>query len=856
MSKDVAHLFELFQPEHYTLQLDPDGETREVRGRVTILGQKKGRPSQRLTFHQHGLKITSASITKHDKKGDQEIAVARINVQKSLDEVRLHTESLLHAGSYSVTLEFVAPVQNSMTGIYGSPYEVAGEKKLVISTQFESHFARQAFPCIDEPEAKATFDLTLTVPQGQVGLSNMPVSKQEEKDGRVVITFETTPRMSTYLLAFAIGDYQSRETKTKDGVLVRTWTTKDHSPESIDFALECAKRGIEFFNDYYGAPYPLPKQDLISVPNFSAGAMENWGLITFRESVFVAEPGSISQGAKEYVSLVICHELSHMWFGDLVTMKWWNDLWLNESFANVMEYVATDGLFPEWQIFNQFVTSEGLAAFRRDSIAGIQPIKTAVHHPDEISTLFDPSIVYAKGGRLLNMLRTYIGEDDFRKGLTAYFTKHAYKNTVGADLWAALSEASGKDVAAFMNPWLEQPNFPVVTVDQQGGELRLSQSHFLLDAAKADAARLWPVPLLATSEGVPALLETSTADVKLSVPDYVRLNQNAVGHYIVHYTRPEHAAWLAGLAERKELNEVERLMLLSDSSLLARAGKVSFDSTLSLLEHYTQETSDPVWDIMALILADGRRFIDADPTLEDSIKALVRSLIEAEYKRLGWQETDGESTQDTKLRASILGLGVYADHEDITKEALELFEAYKTDPSAVSAELRGIAFGAAARHDVSGAVDWLLEQDKTVSNPDIKADILGGLTATHSPEVASRLLARLQNPDLVRMQDVDHWLVFLMRNRYTREVAWQWMQDNWAWIEQTYKGDQNYDHYPRYAASCFSTREYLEQYKAFFGPKTEQVALAHNITLGIEEIENRVAWLERDLAAVQAYFKK
>jgi aminopeptidase N len=856
MSKKLPHLFDTFQPEHYELFLNPSAETRRAAGTVTIHGQKKGRPSQRLTFHQHNLKITAARITKHDKKGDQEIAVERINLQKAASEVRLHTSEMLYAGNYSVHIEFEAPVQNSMTGLYASQYDVDGTKKLIISTQFESHFARQAFPCIDEPEAKATFDLTLSVPKGETALSNMPAKSTEEKDGRQIVGFETSPRMSTYLLAFAIGDYQNRETKTKDGVVVRTWTTKDHSAESVDFALEVAKRSIEFFNEYYGVPYPLPKSDSASIPNFSAGAMENWGLITFRESVFVAEPGNVSQGAKEYISLVVCHEMSHMWFGDLVTMKWWNDLWLNESFANMMEYVASDALYPEWHMKNQFVTTEGLAAFRRDSIAGVQAIKTEVNHPDEISTLFDPSIVYAKGGRLLNMLRTYIGEDDFRKGLKEYFSTHAYKNTVGDDLWAALSKASGKDVAGFMNPWLQQSNFPVVTVDQQGNTVRISQSHFLTDLSKADPERRWAIPLMATSTELPALLDAESTEVTLGSSDYVRVNQNAVGHYIVHYKQPEHAAALAGQAERKELNEVERLMLLSDSSLLARSGTSDFGSALRLLEHYTQEDSEPVWDIIALILADARRFIDAEPALEDKIKALVRSLIETEYTRLGWNEQEGEPTQDIKLRATILSLGVYSEHEAITKEALRLYDEYRKDASSVSAELRGIVFGAAVRHNVDGVVDWLLEQDVIETNPDVKADILGALTVTRSVEIAERLLGRLQDQNLVRMQDMDHWLVYLMRNRYTRDTAWKWMRDNWQWIEDTYKGDQNYDHYPRYAASAFNTRKYLDEYKEFFGPLTSQMTLAHNITMGIEEIENRVTWLERDLDAVRGYFNK
>ncbi len=855
MTKKVARLFNSFKPEHYTLFLDPDRDSKKITGTVTIAGLKKGRPSQRLTFHQNGLTVTKATITRHEKKGDQAFEVSRINHQRSLDEVRLHTDAMLYGGSYSVTMEFTGTINDGeMHGVYPCNYELDGEHRALIGTQFESHHAREAFPCIDEPEAKATFDLTLASPIGEEVLSNTPVKTQTEKDGRLHSTFETTPRMSTYLLAFVYGDMQSRETKTKDGVLVRVWSTKVHSPESLDFALDVTKRGIEFFDDYYGVPYPLAKCDMVALPDFSSGAMENWGLITFRESVLIAEPKTISQSSKEYVALVVCHELSHQWFGNLVTMKWWDDLWLNESFANVMEYVGPDALFPEWHVFDMFAGNEGLSAFRRDAIPSVQPIRIEVHHPDQISTIFDPSIVYAKGGRLINMLRNYLGDDVFRKGLKAYFTKHAYGNTTRDDLWAALSEASGKDVGSFMNPWLEQPNFPVVHVDQNGKDLSVTQSHFVLDPAKVDAKRLWPVPLLCDTPEVPALLEAKSTTSVLPGTAYVRLNQGALGHYIVDYANTPHLNAIAKQAEDKSLSVAERLMLLSDSSLMARGAMLSFAATLELLQHYTDEDSEPVWDIMSLILGDARRFIDAEPKLEPAIKAQIRTLIQTEYGRLGWKEQPKESSQDTKLRATILGLGVYAEHPDITKEALALFEAYKKDEQAVSGELRGIVFAAAIRNQVQGAFEYLLQLEESTQNPELKNDARGALTVTRSSEQAQVLLGRLKDSKKVRPQDVDHWLVLIMRNRYTQQEAWDWLRNNWDWIEQMFKADKSYDYFPRYAASALNTRKRLQEYKEFFEPLQDQISLQRNIVMGIEELETRVTWIERDLEAVKKQY--
>lgn len=851
MSKKVKRLFEAFQPRHYQLELDPDRESKGITGTVVVTGQKTGRPSQRLTFHQKDLKITEATIVHHGKKGDQLREVARISHHQNFNEVRLHSNELLYPGSYTLSMRFKGKITDGMHGIYPCYYEVDGQKKQLIGTQFESHHAREAFPCIDEPEAKATFDLTLTSPKGEVVLGNMPVRSQRETEDRLVTVFETTPQMSTYLLAFAYGDLQAAETKTKDGVDVRIWATKAHPRGALDFALDVAKRSIEFFNDYFGVSYPLAKSDHIALPDFTSGAMENWGLITYRESCLLADPATTSQSTRELIASVIAHETSHQWFGNLVTMRWWDNLWLNESFANVMEYVAVDGMFPEWHIWNTFITAEGLSALRRDSIAGVQAVQTEVRHPDEISSIFDPSIVYAKGGRLLRMLMQYIGEDNFRKGLKAYFTKHEYANTTGDDLWKALSTASGKDVGAFMNPWLMRAGFPVVRVTQKQTALGLAQAHFLLDPAKADKSLVWPVPLLSDRPDVPALLNSSRASSELKSADFIRVNQGALGHYIVQYTEPAHAQAIANLAESQELDPAERLMLLSDSAMLARSGDQSFAQTLELLNKYAAEDQEPVWDIMALITSDARRFIDAAPELEAPIKTLVRNLIQKQFGRLGWDEKPGEDTGDIKLRATITGLGAYARDEVVIKGALGLFSSYQKAAASVPAELRSIVFSAAVRAQVPGAFDYLIGLEESTANVDLKLDISAALTVTERVEEAEALLARLKDANKVRPQDLQRWLAYLLRNRHGRPAAWKWLRDNWEWIEKTYEGDKSYDYFPRYAASAFNTPGLLAEYKAFFEPKADNLALARNIVMGVEEIENRVAWLERDVPAVK-----
>lgn len=855
MGKAVARLFTQFQPKSYDVTFDIDESAMRFSGTVVMTGKKVGRPSQRITLHQHGLKITSARITKHDKKGDQELLVSRINNQNSRDEVRLHAESMVYPGEYTVEATFEAPITTGMTGIYPCFFKDGDAEKQLIATQFESHHAREAFPCIDEPEAKAVFNLTLMTRPGVTTLGNTPVKEQKTINNKQVTTFEPTPKMSSYLLAFVTGEIHSKSTQTTRGTQVNVWATTAQPENSLDFAVDVAKRSIEFFEDYFGVQYPLAKADHVALPDFSTGAMENWGLITYRERVLLAYPGETAQSTLEQIALVIAHETSHQWFGNLVTMRWWDDLWLNESFANMMEYQAVDAMFPEWHIWNMFVASEGLSALRRDAVAGVQAVRTEVQHPDEISSLFDPSIVYAKGGRLLYMLKNYIGEDAFRAGLKAYFEVHAYGNTEGSDLWAALSHASGKDIGAFMNPWLTRSGFPMVTIEQGDGRITLSQQHFLDNPQKAEPGRIWPVPLFADIPGLPDSFDSATVQLKGGFAPTL-INLGAKGHYIVRYATEGQKQHALDLVRTQKLGEPDRLMLLNGGSMLARAGYEPYGNILGMLDAYTQEASEPVWDIMAMVLGEARRFIDLDKSLEDKIKQFTSKLVADQVARLGWETPEDEPAADTKLRALVLGLSAYAEDAATVNKAKELFAAYKDAGAALPAELRTLVFIVPVKHGDAEAFDFLLNLHDTTQNSDLKSDACDALTATRDPKRAEQLLARLKDAKLVKPQDVDRWLVYLLRNRYTRATAWDWMVSNWQWLEDTFRNDKSYDYLPRYAASCVNTREYQQKFHDLFESKQDQLLLKRNIQLGFEEIETRVKWLERDLPSVQQFFQR
>lgn len=855
MSKSVTRLYTQFQPEKYELVIRLDEEHMRFTGQVVVMGKKVGRPSQRLTFHANGVKVTSGKVVRRDKKGETELALKRINHQKTLQEVRLHTEAMAYPGEYVVTMEFEGNITDGMTGIYPCYWKDAdGKEQKLFATQFESHHAREAFPCIDEPEAKAVFELTLGTREGVEVLGNTPATRRQTEDGRRETTFEPTPRMSTYLLAFVTGDLHKKSAKTKSGVEVNVWATTVQPTESLDFALDAATRSIEYFEDYFGIPYPLPKADHVALPDFSSGAMENWGLVTYRERVLLDYPGETSQSTREYIALVVAHETSHQWFGNLVTMKWWDDLWLNESFANMMEYQCVDAMFPEWHVWNQFIASEGLSAFRRDATHGVQSVHVDVHHPDEISTLFDGSIVYAKGGRLLYMMKNYIGEAAFRRGLSEYFKQHAYGNTTGDDLWAALSQASGKDIGAFMTPWLTRSGFPVVHVTQNGTSVELTQEHFLDDQSKADTSRLWPVPLFANATNVPEVFDSSQVKFTLSEDSPLNVNVGARGHYLVDYQSERTRQDIEAQVRMQAISEPDRLMLLSGSAMLARAGYQSYADTLELLTAYKDESSEPVWDIMGLVASEVRRFVDLDELLEPKIKQLSRDLVTKQVKRLGWTEKPGEPTADTKLRGLVLGLGAYGEDPAILARARKLFAAYQKDAGAVPAELRALVMSIVIKEGDMEAFDFLLNLHDSTQNSELRGDACDALTATRSPKLAAKLLTRLKDSKLIKPQDVDRWLIYLMRNRYTRDIAWQWMVDEWPWLQKTFENDKSYDYLPRYAATVVNTRGYEQKYHDLFDSKLDQPMLKRNITVGYEEITARLAWLDRDLPNIQEFF--
>ncbi|HEX6462275.1 MAG TPA: M1 family metallopeptidase [Candidatus Saccharimonadales bacterium] len=835
----VTRLFKTFQPNTYSLNITIHRVARTFEGEVEITGTLTKAQSF-IPLHAKHLIITHAAV-------DEQEAAAEIHEN---DEVQIATTNQLATGTHTLKLAFNGAITDPMHGLYPCYYEHCGAKKELLATQFESHHAREAFPCIDEPEAKATFSLTLVTETGVEVLGNMPVASQQTTGETLITTFETSPKMSTYLLAFVIGELQHKEATTKDGVIVRTWATPAQPIESLAFSLDTAVKTIEFFNDYFGVKYPLPKSDHVALPDFSSGAMENWGLITYRETTLLADPEHTSVSSRHYIATVVTHELSHQWFGNLVTMKWWNDLWLNESFASLMEVIALDHLRPEWNASLDFAAHDTVVALRRDVLTSVQAIKTEVHHPDEISTLFDPAIVYAKGANVLNMLRAYIGDTAFRDGLRVYFARHRYANTTGDDLWAAFEEASHKNVKEFMYAWLEKPGYPLVSINQQGAHLELEQKRLLLNGK--DTTSLWPIPLLAEPPFAVELLSKHTTALTAATDTPRLFNKGGKSLFVSRYTQKSHRDFIRSQIKAKAYEPVDRLRLLNEGTLLARAGEQRLAEVLDLMSGYENEDRDAVWDMISLVIADTRRFVEHDPAAEAGLKQLVLKLIKKNYGELGHTFSATDSEEVIKLRATIFSLAVWAEHPAALEFALSEFHRFK-DPGDLPAEIRSIIYGAGARWRGEEAYDKLMTLYKQTTFAEERHNIAGGMSATRNLDVVHKLLAHMTDTSIVRLQDTAFWFVYLARKNDAREFAWQWLVDNWGWLMQQFGSDKSLDYFPRYAASAFTGKGWLEKYEAFFTPKKTDPALRRAIEIGIEEIISRTVWFERDEPSLRQY---
>lgn len=807
----MEKLISYFIPENYQLSLRINKQIERLYGKVIITGKQVAKIFK---LHAVDLTVTSVAINGAPQMFKQEFGTLVLETPEVLKE------------DLVIEINYHTKLQRNMEGAYLSTYQYQGKEERIVTTQFESHYARNCFPCVDEPAAKATFDLKIITPDTEdTVISNMPVKSErvvehptitanfdldtEKTAKKKIVEFERTPKMSTYLLAFVLGKFHQKSVKNKDGVMVTTYCALNQKPETLDYANQIAAEALEFYNKKFGIKYPLPKLDQVALPDFEAGAMENWGLVTYRESCLLADKNSQLE-SKEYIATVICHELSHQWFGNLVTMQWWDDLWLNESFATVMEYIATDALCPDYHIWEKFYTGECLAAMTRDALPGVQAVKQEVNDPAEIATLFDASIVYAKGARLIYMLMSLMGKKEFFAGIKDYFKAHKYSNTTGDDLWAALQPHAKFNVKEFMNAWISQPGYPVITDN--------IQQRFLVTGGVDDTK--WPLP---------------------------EIKNDMSGHYLINLSNEEFKAALGNFAK---LSEEQRYRLLIDRMLLVETPLVSTASMLDLLPEFKAERSKAIWDLVTGIINKLKIFAPYKTVEYNHYREYVAELIAPVLKDLGVKAKRGEDVNNTKLRAEILSLALYTKDQEITKRLADL---YSDDYEKLNSETRYAILTAKMEEDES-VYDTYVKAYAAAASPDLKADLLAAFTDVEKPSNVKKVLKLLEEPEVVRPQDHIYLMSYLLRNPVTKEKALAWLYEHWDYVKEI-TGDKSLDDYARIAARVVRTHEEAERYFAFFDKIANEPAFTRTITVARQEINARLRWLELDSAAFAVRLK-
>jgi puromycin-sensitive aminopeptidase len=773
-------------PSHYDLVLEPDLDAATFTGTAEV-DVEVVEPVDEIVLNALDVEITSARLV-----GPNGTAlVGTVSYDADTERAMIALDEAAAPGSWRLDLTFTGELNDKLVGFYKSTFtDDDGGKHTIAVTQMESTHARRAFPCWDEPDFKATFAVTLVVADGLTALSNAAqIADEPTDDGRRRVRFATTMTMSTYLVAFIVGPLEVTEpTTTKGGVPIRI----AHPPGKghlTPYALDAAAFCLDFFAEWFDIAYPGDKLDLVAVPDFAFGAMENLGCVTFREVLLLIDPDTATQPELERLVDVVAHELAHMWFGDLVTMGWWEGIWLNEAFATFMEMLATDAYRPQWQRWVSFGLSR-TAAFDVDALANTRPIEFPVISPEDAEGMFD-LLTYEKGAAVLRMLEQYLGAEVFQAGIRGYLRTHEYGNTVTTDLWDAIEEASGEPVRRIMDTWIYQGGFPIIGVSTEAGgaRIRLTQQPFRsLDPTGEEPSRgEWAVPVTlrigrgdsSTIERV--LLDADTTTVDLDAPaDWVLVNADSSGFYRAHYSP---AARDALIDARGALSSLERYSLVDDAWAAVLAGELDAPAFLDLTRRLAADETDlSVWQRLAAGLGS------LDRIMPDSARSgweeTVRSIIGPALSRLGWDAAGDEDERTRQLRGTLVrALANIGRDPDAIERARAIHDRALggepgLDPALVAASVEVVAATGTA-HDF----DTFVERQEKAGTPQERQRYLHTLADFPGEAEFGRLLD-MSLTEAVRTQDAAFVLRRAMHNRDHGPVAWAFVRDNWEAVNE------------------------------------------------------------------------
>lgn len=776
----------------------------------------------------------------------------------------------LPVGRARIHCAYQGVLNDRMRGFYRSAYTTPdGQARFAAATQFESTEARRCFPCWDEPALKSSFSLSVIAPRDRSVHSNMPEAPDlmdpvldEAAVGQVgpedrLVMFGPSPIMSTYLLALVVGEFESVDGQTQDGILVRSFTPIGKA-EQGRFAMETSVRALEYYTQFFDVPYPLPKYDCIALADFECGAMENWGLVTYRESCILVDAQNTSASTKQFIAIVVCHEMAHQWFGNLVTMEWWTHLWLNEGFASFMENTCTHALFPHFDIWTQFVGDTLLEALQLDALANSHPIEVEVGHPAEVDEIFD-SISYNKGASVIRMLHHFIGNEAFRTSLHNYIKKFSYRNAKTEDLWECLAEGSRKPVGQIMSTWTSQMGFPVIIVKQivsQGDTttLTISQEKFNADGSQSEGYK-WLVPIdILTSTGTTksVLMEDIEMEITLeNTPEnaWVKLNPEYMGYYRVQYPETYMAKFTEDIASKK-LSELNRLALLDDLMAFVQSGRVKTSLILEMIRNVKNEDSYVVWRSVGGCFGKLSVLL-ADEECRPQFKKFVIDTMESVVEKVGWGPKAEEHHTQGLLRSMVISrLGQYG-HEKTVKESQRQFQAHVEKSGEILADLRAPVYRTVMANGGEDTYQQMLELYRSTDLHEEKDRISRAMGASQDVEVLKKVLDFAISNE-VRSQDSSFIIASVASNVKGRDLAWTFFKDNFDLFYGRYKGGSLMARLIKSTADAFKTDEKADEVAKFFESKGNPAE--RSVKQSIESIQLNAAWWKRDGKNIQDFF--
>ncbi|KAN0079201.1 Peptidase family M1 domain containing protein [Elaphomyces granulatus] len=828
-----------------------------------------------LVLNSKEIEVKSAEIS--DPKGTLSLKASNISYDKSSERVVFRFQEEIMPADLTLTVSFIGTMNDSMAGFYRSKYKAAasaapdadtpkdGEFHYMLSTHFEACDARRAIPCFDEPNRKATFDFEIEVPKGLVALSNMPV-KAERPGNRPelnFVSFARTPVMSTYLLAWAIGDFEYVEARTErkyngKSIPVRVYTTRGLK-EQARFALECAHRTVDYFSEVFGIDYPLPKSDLLAVHEFAAGAMENWGLVTYRTTTVLFDEGKSDVRCKNCIAYIVAHELAHQWFGNLVTMDWWSELWLNEGFATWVGWLAVDHFYPEWNVWSQLVVESVQNAFQLDSLRASHPIEVPVKNALEIGQIFD-HISYRKGSSVIRMLSSHLGQQTFLSGVADYLKAHVYGNATTNDLWSALSKASKQDVSSFMDPWIRKIGFPVVTVTQESDQIGIRQTRFLStgDVKPQEDETIWWIPLRIrtgsrlASEDHRSLVYKS--DAIQGVDDgFYKINKDQSGFYRTNYP-PDHLARLGQSLD--VLSTEDKIGLVGDAAALAISGDGTTTAVLRFLEAFKEEENYLVWSQISSSLANIRSVFTTDESTTAGLKRFTLKLSSRAAESIGWEPKPDEDYLTGQLRRLLIGMAGNAGHSSIVAEAKRRFQLWAsgTDTNAIHPDLRSSVLAIAISDGTRAEYEAVKEAYLQTETVDSKVTYLAALGHSKDPELVNDYLDFIFS-DNVAIQDIHIGALSLAANSKIRHLLWKYMKDRWESVSARLSSNNAvFLRFVQMGLSDYTDRWIGEDIESFFKDK-DTGPYARGLVVVLDTIRTASRYKERDEQPVHEWLK-